>query len=80
MQPVINEFVFNHTGTDTNEFVEILGDPLTDLSSFWLLQIEGDSNSSTGAIVSATQLGTTNDEGYVTTGFVNGQFFHAFAG
>ena len=74
MQPVINEFVFNHTGSDTNEFVEILGDPLTDLSNFWLLQIEGDSNASTGAIVSATQLGTTNDEGYVTTGFVNGQF------
>ncbi len=74
MQPVINEFVFNHTGSDTNEFVEILGDPLADLSNFWILQIEGDSNSTTGAIVSATQLGTTNDDGFVTTGFVNALF------
>ncbi|MEM7109235.1 MAG: endonuclease, partial [Bacteroidota bacterium] len=23
--PIINEFVFNHSGTDTNEFVEVLG-------------------------------------------------------
>ena len=43
-RPVINEFVFNHTGTDIREFVEILGDPDTDLSDFWVLQIEGDNS------------------------------------
>ena len=28
--PFINEFVFNHTGSDANEFVEIFGSPTTD--------------------------------------------------
>lgn len=30
--PLINEFVFNHTGSDTSEFIEILGVPNTDYS------------------------------------------------
>ena len=33
-QPLINEFVFNHTGTDNSEFVEIFGDPNTDYSAY----------------------------------------------
>jgi len=69
MQPIINEFVFNHTGSDTNEFVEIMGDANTDLSNFWILQIEGDSSSSTGRIVSAVQVGTTDVNGYFATDF-----------
>ena len=65
--PVINEFVFNHTSTDTNEFVEILGDPLTDYSNLWLLNVEGDTSSSNlGKVVQAYQLGETNDEGFWT--------------
>ncbi|MCG8491764.1 MAG: hypothetical protein MI743_09140, partial [Sneathiellales bacterium] len=71
MQPIINEFVFNHTGSDTNEFVEIMGDANTDLSNFWILQIEGDSNSTTGRIVSAVQVGTTDANGYFATNFSN---------
>ncbi len=46
--PVINEFVANHVGTDTNEYIEIFGDPGTDYSAFSLLQLEGDFTS-TGA-------------------------------
>lgn len=72
--PVINEFVFNHVGTDTNEYVEIFGSPNTDYSSLWLLQIEGDSNSPIGSIDSAFQLGTTNASGYFFTGFLNSIF------
>jgi len=40
--PVINEFVFNHTGTDDAEYVEILGEPLTDYGELTLLQPDSD--------------------------------------
>ncbi|CAM3504719.1 5'-nucleotidase C-terminal domain-containing protein [Parendozoicomonas haliclonae] len=65
--PVINEFVFDHKGTDTNEFIEVLGDPLTDYSNLWLLTIEGDSSSSNlGKITNAFQLGSTDEGGFWT--------------
>ena len=48
--PVINEFVANHTGSDTNEYAEIWGDANTDYSNYWIVEIEGDSTSSTGAV------------------------------
>lgn len=66
--PKINEFVFNHTGSDTDEFVEIVAGPDTDLSEYWLLEIEGDSNAS-GVIDEVIQLGTTDVNGYFTTAF-----------
>ncbi|NER13702.1 T9SS type A sorting domain-containing protein [Leptobacterium flavescens] len=66
--PLINEFVFNHTGSDSDEFVEIIALPDTDLSNFWILEIEGDSNAS-GTIDEVIQLGTTNSEGYFTIPF-----------
>ena len=46
---VINEFVFNHTGTDSEEFVELYGDPDTDYSDHTLVVIDGDAGS-TGTI------------------------------
>ena len=70
---VINEFVFNHTGSDTDEFVEVLSEPDTDLSEYWLLEIEGDNNAS-GTIDEVIQLGTTNANGYFTTPFASNQF------
>ena len=33
--PVVNEFVVNHTGSDTHEFLEILGDADTRLFSLY---------------------------------------------
>lgn len=66
--PIINEFVFNHTGSDTDEFVEILASVEADLSEYWLLEIEGDSNAS-GVIDEVIQLGTTDINGYFTTAF-----------
>lgn len=66
--PVINEFVFNHTGSDTDEFVEILAGAETDLSEYWILEIEGDSNAA-GTIDEVIQLGTTDVNGYFTTPF-----------
>ncbi|MBS9462932.1 T9SS type A sorting domain-containing protein [Flagellimonas sp. 389] len=73
LAPIINEFVFNHTGGDTNEFVEVFAPANTGLSSFWLLEIEGDSNSP-GTIDEVIQLGTTDANGYFTTEFLANAF------
>jgi predicted extracellular nuclease len=71
--PRINEFVFNHTGTDTQEYVEVLGAPDTDYASFALLQIEGD-GSAAGVIDSVHPLGTTDAAGFWTTGLLANTF------
>ena len=67
--PVINEFVNNHTGPDTHEFIEIFFHPRSDLSAFTVVEIEGDGPSA-GLIDDATfQLGTTDSSGIWWTGF-----------
>lgn len=71
--PIINEFVFNHTGSDTDEFVEVIAAPNTDLSTLYLIEIEGDSNAS-GVVDEVIQLGTTNANGYYTTPFGSNTF------
>ncbi|MDY6782284.1 MAG: endonuclease [Cyanobacteriota bacterium] len=72
--PLLNEFVFNHTGSDTNEYVEIFAAPNTDYSTFSILQLEGDSGSTPGRITSVQQIGTTNANGFWTTGFLSNVF------
>ncbi|TVZ23017.1 putative secreted protein (Por secretion system target) [Dokdonia sp. Hel_I_63] len=71
--PVINEFVFNHTGSDTDEFIEVLAGDNEDLSAYSLLIIEGDVNS-VGTITSVFQLGTTTSDGLYTIPFQNNVF------
>ncbi|WGK64513.1 DUF5689 domain-containing protein [Croceiramulus getboli] len=73
ISPRINEFVFNHTGSDVNEFVEVLANPDTDLSNLFLLEIEGDGNSP-GTIDEVIQLGTTSSAGYFTTPLASNTF------
>ncbi|NJO90239.1 MAG: lamin tail domain-containing protein [Chloroflexia bacterium] len=70
---VINEFVFNHTGADTDEFIEILSNPNTDLSEYTLLEIEGDGTGA-GTVDEVITLGTTDANGYFTTAFAANQF------
>jgi len=73
--PIINEFVFNHTGSDTNEFVEILAAPGADLSAYTLLQIEGDNIvNAAGVINSVHPLTSADMAGYWTTGFLSDVF------
>ncbi|MEM8931713.1 MAG: IPTL-CTERM sorting domain-containing protein, partial [Acidobacteriota bacterium] len=72
--PLINEFVADHTSTDNNEFVEIFGDASTDYSAFTLLEIEGDSGASSGTIDEVITLGTTDVNGFFTTGFLSNAF------
>jgi hypothetical protein len=69
-RPLINEFVFNHVGIDTDEFVEIAGDPGTDYSAFDVVQIEGDGTGA-GVVDSIVAVGTTNAAGYFFAGFHN---------
>lgn len=65
----INEFVFNHSGTDTNEFIEVFGTPDTDYSDHFILQLEGDTDK--GLILSVDTVGVTDSLGFWWTGFVN---------
>jgi hypothetical protein len=69
---VINEFVANHTGTDNREFVEIFGEAGTDYSTYALLQLEGDSGVA-GVIDTVINLGTTDADGFWTTGFLSNE-------
>ena len=70
LEPKINEFVANHVGTDTNEYIEIYGEPETDYSLLTILEIEGD-DTSQGVIDEVIQVGTTNSEGFWVTNFLN---------
>ncbi|MEE8525955.1 MAG: endonuclease, partial [Thermoanaerobaculia bacterium] len=65
--PVINEFVANHAGADSEAFVEVLGDASTDYSAFTVLEIEGDDSTtgiSRGRVDAVLPVGTTNGGGY----------------
>lgn len=69
---LINEFIFNHTGTDTHEFVEFIGEPNTDYPALTILEIEGDSTGA-GIVDGVFPVGTTDASGYWTTGFLDNQ-------
>jgi predicted extracellular nuclease len=59
---VINEFVANHTGSDTEAFIEVFGAPNTDYSTYAVLEIEGDG--SAGLVDDVFPVGTTDANGY----------------
>ncbi|WP_067146296.1 T9SS type A sorting domain-containing protein [Pseudotamlana agarivorans] len=67
--PVINEFVANHAGNNTNEFIEIFGAPFTDYSAYSVVVVQADEGS-TGNITSSHNLGTTDENGFWSTGFL----------
>lgn len=68
---VINEFVANHTGSDTNEFIEVYGLPGVSLSNLTILEIEGDGSGS-GVVDGVFPVGTTDAAGFWDTGFLSG--------
>ncbi len=69
----INEFVADHVGTpDDHEYVEIFGEAVADYSDNCLLVVVGDFGS-IGVVGSATQLTSTDSNGYWTTGFMNAE-------
>lgn len=69
-EPVINEFVTNHTGSDTHEFIELFGLADTDYSGLSLLEIEGD-GAGAGVVDGVFNIGTTNEQGYWSTGYLS---------
>jgi hypothetical protein len=69
--PVINEFVANHDGADTHEFIEVFGQGDTDYSRFFVLEVEGDGLNA-GRIDDVYRVGTTDADGFWTTGFLAG--------
>ena len=71
--PLLNEFVADHTGTDTDEFIELFGEPNTDYSTFTILSVEGDAGGSLGIIDDVFTVGTTDGDGFWTTGFLGSQ-------
>ena len=70
IEPKINEFVVNHVDTDINEYIEIFGEPNTVLSTYSILEIEGDTTGA-GIIDEVITVGTTNPEGYWVTEFLD---------
>lgn len=60
--PLINEFSASIVGTDSVEYVEILGLPNTDYSGYSILEIEGDGTGA-GVIDEVITVGTTNASG-----------------
>lgn len=69
---VINEYVTNHAvNPDTNDFIEVFGTASTSYATLTLLQIEGDVNGNRGDILFAQTVGTTDANGYWTTGYMN---------
>jgi uncharacterized protein len=71
--PVLNEFVANHAGVDTAEFVEVAGDPSTDYSAFTVVEVEGDGTGS-GTVDGVLTVGATTADGYWTTGLLSDAF------
>ena len=70
--PALNEFVANHVGSDTHEFVEVIGDPSADYTAFTVIEIEGDGDGA-GEVDTVRPVGTTNAGGYWSTGPLNNE-------
>ncbi|MEM1182333.1 MAG: hypothetical protein AAGM22_28565, partial [Acidobacteriota bacterium] len=67
--PLINEFVYDITGTDDVEYIEVFGDGGADYSAAWLLLVDG-----AGAVDDAYQVASTDPTGLWTTGFFSETF------
>ncbi len=71
--PVINEFVFNHTGSDSNEYLEIKGVANTNYSGYRLVVIDGDAGAR-GTVKRIVTPGTTDANGYWASAYLSDQF------
>ncbi len=63
IEPVINEYLADHSGSDVVEYVEIFGTEEIDYSAYTVLEIEGDSGSTVGYIDHVIPVGTTDING-----------------
>src|SRR5687768_12803259 len=63
-EPVINEFSASTDGTDV-EYIELLGEPGADLSSYRVLEIEGDTGTTLGVVDEVISFGAPDADGRV---------------
>jgi predicted extracellular nuclease len=70
--PVINEFVFNHAGVDTHEYIEVTGLATSGGPTLTVLEIEGD-GAGAGVIDGVFTVGAPNGDGYWITDFLNNE-------
>lgn len=61
--PVLNEFVVNHSGPDTAEFLEVYGDLGADYGDWSLLVIDGDHDATPGRVDFIATVGSTDGLG-----------------
>lgn len=67
--PILHEFVTDHTGGDTFEFVEIWGSASSDYSAATVVALDKG-----GAVDQALPVGSTDAQGFWTSGFLADQF------
>jgi uncharacterized protein len=74
---VINEFVIDTNGTggsDTDEYIEVFGDPSTDYSALTIVMLDGDVGpDGPGKIMRVYPVGTTNAGGFWVTAMLANQ-------
>ncbi len=68
--PMINEFVLDHTGADDHEYIEVFGMPETFYTDYWVLVIDGDQEDA-GTIDNVFRAGLTKGGGAWSTGFLS---------
>ena len=65
--PLLSEVVVDHVGADSEEFVEIFGEPELDYSDYSILIVEGDQGEGPGDIENVFACGVTNVAGFWTS-------------
>lgn len=71
---MLSEFVVDHQGTDTNEYLEIFGAPWRSYGTTYLLVIDGDdagSGGDPGHVDAVFQCGVTDSDGFWATDYQN---------
>jgi len=74
--PLINEFVFNHVGQNTHEYIEIHGQSNVNYSAYTILVVDGRSQQAggnPGQVYRTYPVGATTPNGFWFTGFLTDQ-------
>ena len=66
----ITEVVFDHTGTDTHEYIEIYASPGASLVAYTLVELDGDAGGDPGKVLHVFTPTTANDAGFWSTGYL----------
>lgn len=70
----ITEIVFDHTGADTHEYVEVHASPGASLSAYTLVELDGSAGGDPGKILHVFTPTAANDAGFWSTGWLTSTF------